>query len=270
MLAFILPLKPKSQSKDWKKDCALLEASIRSLQNQQSGNYRIYVVFSDDPQLKHSFEEVAFISFPFSFRFFDQIPYAAELLSSFDNDKIMMERRWDKSRKIFWGCSVALKDGCDYVMAVDADDLVSGRLVQYIDARTREKDIPGFFIDKGFLYYPRKKRLISIDRHMQNFNGSTHILKADFIKIPDFDTGEWHDYNLFTSHGWLLHRLRETYGIQLEAIPFPAVIYVAHGGNISGVAQLSFKERVKRFIKFMVKGQTMNNSLKKEFMIMSL
>ena len=69
MLGFVLPFKPKSQSKNWQKDCALLENTLRSILNQQSENYKIYVVFSDDPQLPITSEKVTFIKFPFPFLF---------------------------------------------------------------------------------------------------------------------------------------------------------------------------------------------------------
>ena len=116
----------------------------------------------------------------------------------------MLERRWDKSKKIFYGCKIAKEEGCTYLMSVDADDLVSNRLVSYIDDRIKENDVPGFYIKKGFLLHTGEKRMIKISEGMQNFNGSTHILKTDYVEIPDFNTGEWMDYNLFTSHGWIL------------------------------------------------------------------
>lgn len=267
MLAFILPLKPKSQSKDWKKDCALLDATIHSLLNQQNGNYKIYLVFSDEPQLQSISDKVILVKFPFSFYSFSEIPGSKNILPHFNNDKTMLERRWDKSKKIFYGCKVAKEQDCGYLMSVDADDLISNKLVTYIDNQTQGNDIPGFFVDKGFLYYSGKRRMIKINKGMQNFNGSTHILRAEFVTIPDFINGEWMDYNLFTSHGWILSRLKEKYGIELEAIPFPAVVYVAHGGNISKVSQLNFKEKFKHLIKLIIRAQHINATIEKEFAI---
>lgn len=265
MIGFILPLRPKSQSKDWKKDCALLEATISSLLKQTSENYKIFVVFSDDPKINISSSRLFLIQFPFSFLKTAEIKEAADMLPDFGNDSVMLERRWDKSRKIFYGCKKAKEDGCNYLMSVDADDLVSKELANYIDRRVKEKEVHGFYVDKGYLYSFGSKRMIYINKGFQNFNGSTHIINADLVPIPDFENGTWMDYNLFTSHGWIRQRLKDSHGIELEAIPFPAIIYVAHGGNISNVGQLYIKDKTKQFIKKIIRGKAVDGYVKEEF-----
>lgn len=267
MLAFILPLKPKSQSRNWENDCALLKSAVNSLLNQKSNNYKIYVVYSDDPKLNIVSDKLHLIHFPFPFTSSNEIPEFNEILLHFSNDTIMLERRWDKSRKIFYGCKAAKEDGCKYLMSVDADDLISNKLVAYIDHATRDKNAPGFYIDKGYLYSIGNKRMIIINRDMQNFNGSTHVINSELIVIPDFNTGKWMDFNLFTSHGWIVYRLKQERGVQLEPIPFAAVIYVAHGGNISKINKLNILDHLKRRIKNILYGQTINDELRKEFLI---
>lgn len=267
MIAFILPLKPKAQSKNWEKDCSLLQKTIESLLNQRSGNYKIFVVYSDEPEIKNSSQKIIWVKFSYPFVSFNDIPDATIILPHFKNDKVMLERRWDKSKKIFYGCKQAKEQGCTYIMSVDADDLISNRLVEFMEKRITVDDCPGFYIKSGYLLQHGKKRMISIKDGMQNFNGSTHILRSDLLAIPDFEKGKWLDFNLFTSHGWVLHRLKESRNVQLEAIPFPAVIYVAHGGNISKVGSLNFKERIKQWIKLIVRGQQLNKSIRKEFAI---
>lgn len=267
MVAFILPLKPKTQSKNWESDCSLLYSTIKSLLNQRSSNYKIFVVFTDEPTIKNPSQKVIWVKFPYPFISFNDIPDAAIILPHFKNDKIMLERRWDKSKKIFYGCKQAKEQGCTYLMSVDADDLVSNRLLPYIMGRISEENIPGFYISKGYLLRRGAQRMISIDEGMQNFNGSTHILKADYVPIPDFENGTWLDFNLFTSHGWLLSRVKELYGIELEKIPFAAIIYIAHGGNISKVSSKTFSQTVKHFIKLVLKGRAITQHLKNEFAI---
>ena len=266
-LGFIIPLKPKSQSKDWAKVCALLKATITSLLNQTSTNFKIYVVFTDDPKIEITSERLIFIHFPFPFATTSEILESETILYRFGNDPIILERRWDKSKKIFYGCKKAKEDGCKYLMCVDSDDLVSNKIVAHIEKKLEENATPGFYIEKGYLYRSGKKRMIYISRDFQNFNGSTHIIREDFITIPDFEKGVWMDYNLFTSHGWIRYRLNETYGIELDPIAFPAVIYVAHGGNISNVCNLTMKEKMKNFVKLILRGQWIDTNIKKEFSI---
>lgn len=265
MIGFVLPFKPLLQSKNWEKDCALLEATIGSLLSQKSGGYKIYVVYSNKPDININSEKVKLIAFPYPFMPADKIPEAKEMLHHFSHDSLMLERRWDKSRKIMYGCVEAIKDGCDYLMSVDADDLISDQLVKYISERVQETKLPGFYINRGYLYNYGGSRMISINKDMQNFNGSTHILHASLIRQPDFDNGKWMDFNLFTSHGWILYRLKEEAGVELEPIPFPAVVYVAHGGNISNVSSQKGFARLKHFVKIILRGQYLTDKIRKEF-----
>lgn len=265
MLAFVLPFKPKSQSRNWQKDCALLEATISSLLNQESEDYKIYVVYSDNPNLQLLSDKISLIHFDHAFVEFENTPDADNSLSN--RDKLIVARRWDKCRKIFYGCKKAKEDGCLYIMSVDSDDLISNKLVSYIDEKTREKDIPGFYITKGYLYRPSSKRIIRVEKNMQSFNGSTHILRSDLIKIPDFENGGWLDFNLFTSHGWIVDRMKLEHKVDLEPIVFPAVIYVAHGGNISNVNPVNIFPLIKYFTKLIIRGRWVTNDLKKEFSI---
>lgn len=266
-LGFIIPLKPKSQSNDWDNTCVLLKATITSLLNQTSANFNIYVIFTDDPKIEITSERLTFIHFPFPFVTTPEILKSDNILDLFRNDSVNLERSWDKSKKIFYGCKMAKDDCCEYLMSVDSDDLVSNKLVAYIETEIQKKDTMGFYIEKGYLYRSGNKKMIYVKKDFQNFNGSTHIIKSVFINIPDFEKGVWMDYNLFTSHGWTRHRLKETHGKELKAISFPAVIYVAHGGNISNVSRLTKKEKMKNFIKHIIKGQRIDRNIKEEFSI---
>lgn len=183
------------------------------------------------------------------------------------NDKIIVARRWDKSKKIFLGCKKAKEDGCHFIMSVDADDLISNKLVGYIAQREEQEKISGFYINKGYLYRPSSKRMIRVNKNMQAFNGSTHILHIDLIKIPNFDNLLYTDINLFTSHGWVVARMKMEYDVELEPIPFPAVVYVAHGGNISNVSNLNMIGKLKNIVKLIVRGKWVTKVIKKEFCI---
>lgn len=268
MLGFILPLRPQAQSKDWKKDCKLLEATIGSLFNQRSQHYSIFVVYTDLPRLPQEFlnsDKLNLVYFPYPFMQSADIPDANEILYLFSNNELMLERRWDKSRKIFFGCLQAIAAGCKYLMSVDADDLISNKLVGHIEKEAQNLDIPGFYINSGYLYRIGESKMISIPNDMQNYNGSTHILHSKFIKMPDFEKGKWLDFNLFTSHGWIRERLKQESNSTLIPIPFPAIVYVAHEGNISNVGYLKGLDRFKYFLKIVLRGRKLTQKTKKEF-----
>lgn len=264
MIAFIVPFRPKSESKNWGNDCALLQQTVRSLLNQAGDNFKVFVVYTDKPELQ-SDDRVEPVHFPYDFAGIESVPGHEKIMHQFNNDKKMFERRWDKGRKITYGSMIAKQKGFRYIMSVDADDLVSGKLATYITKRITESDVHGFYIDKGYLYRNGDSAMILVPEKMHLFNGSTHIIREDFVAIPDFETGSWTDFSLFTSHGWIKNRLKEKYGCILEPINFPAVIYIAHSGNISKVNQLNFKDKVKRFIKMLIRRKSITREVREEF-----
>ncbi len=267
MIGFVVPFRPKSESKDWQNDCLLLQHTVDSLLNQLDDAFEIFVVYTDEPSIKISDKKVHLVHFPFPFTGIDKIEGHEKILHQFNNNTKMFERRWDKGRKICYGSMIAKKNGHKYIMSVDADDLVSNKLVQHLRERTAGKDVPGFYIEKGYLYSSGASAMIKVPEKMHLFNGSTHILREEFVPIPDFSSNDWHDYSLFTSHGWIRNRLKDKYGIIIEPISFPAIIYIAHSGNISKVNQLGFKDRLKRFVKLIVRRQPITSKIRAEFLL---
>ena len=101
MLAFIIPLKPKSQSKNWENDCLLLQQTIASISNQECKKFKIYLVFSDKPEIVLDAFDIEYISFPYSFPSLSDIPNATSIMPHFNNDSVMLLRRWIKAGKFF-------------------------------------------------------------------------------------------------------------------------------------------------------------------------
>src|SRR5690606_4716603 len=133
-------------------------------------------------------------------------------------------------KKITYGCKIAKEDGCDYIMSVDADDLISNQLLNYIEANNNNGKVPGWYIEKGYVVSEGGNWAIR-QKKMHLFNGSTHILRSDIINIPDFNSTEWHDFSLFTAHGWIKGRLKKYFNIEIEPIGFYAVVYIIHHNN---------------------------------------
>jgi cellulose synthase/poly-beta-1,6-N-acetylglucosamine synthase-like glycosyltransferase len=120
----VIPLRPKSESTDWSQDCKILKNTIQSLLQQSYSNIIIYVVYSDIPIDNIENNKVKFIQSPWPFQNFSQMPFAEKWITEFGSEK-MIERRWDKGRKISYGCMLAKNDYVDYIMAFDSDDILS-------------------------------------------------------------------------------------------------------------------------------------------------
>lgn len=264
-LGFVIPFKPKFTTKSWETDNELLCETINSITNQTYPDIKVYIVFSDEPLKFVSDKRVKFLKFGYPYLKFKDIPNNENELI-FHKDKMLLEKRLDKSKKIMWGCKMAKEDGCDYIMAIDADDLISNKIAEYVNLNHDKKKVPGWFISKGIVLKYKSRIGIGND-YMNLFNGSTHIIRQDLIKIPDFETAYYLDYSLFTSHGWTVSRMEDVFKQKLKEIKFYAVIYVVHSNNTSSILKLHTYFSVRNFVKRIVRFKYIGTGVKKEFSI---
>lgn len=261
---FVIPLKPKIKSGNWSDDCKVLNKTLQSLINQISPHFRAYVIYSDMPDFILEDKRIQYIHFPYGFQEFKDIPQKEILLKDCKTEN-MVVRRWDKGRKVTYGSKIAIENNCHYIMSLDADDLVSNKLVEFIENNHRNYKVPGWIIDKGYVYKENSRYLVRVPRKMNYLNGSTIILHTNLIKIPDFSSAKYLDYNLFTDHGWAYDRMKIEYGVELELVKFPAVVYVVHGNNASFINRSEFGFTIKNVIKRILRGVFITSRIKNEF-----
>ena len=132
MIGFVIPFKSKAKSKNWELDCALLNRTVSSVLNQASSSYKCYVVYSDLPPNPVQNEKVAWIQFPFSFLESHQIADEERSAVQYGLGKFL-PNFYDQGKKSMYGSSFAKKDGCKYIMSLDADDLLSNKLAGFIE-----------------------------------------------------------------------------------------------------------------------------------------
>lgn len=248
-------------------DNHLLNRTIGCILNQRSKGieFRIYVVYSDIPENKIESLRVSYIHYPYPFQFYEDIKDGEKYFHLF-KEKFFMARFYDKAKKVTYGCKQAKEDGCLYLMNVDADDLISNKILEFVNHNNNNGIIDGWYIPKGYVW-ENGSRIIIRQKQMQNFNGSTHIIREDIVKIPDFSSSDWLDYNLFASHGWILSRLKQYMGKVLQPISFPAVIYVVHESNDSKIKNSISGKSLKGLAKKILRGQLLTRKLKDEFFI---
>jgi hypothetical protein len=209
---------------------------------------------------------VVYQEIPYGFKKYLEIENREDLLDKFKSEK-MVVRRWDKARKLCYGSKLAKEAGCDYIMALDADDLLSERLLAYLANDTEEHKRRGWFIEKGYLHQQGSNYLIKVPKNMRFLNGSTHVLHSDLVKIPDFSSLDWQDYNLFTDHGWIKDRIKESEGSELHPVPFEALVYLVHHSNISQIERKEYSFTLKGIIKRILRRRILTQRLRKEFNI---
>jgi len=267
MLGFIIPVKPKEYSKNWQLDNQVLERTARSVCNQNSNNFKLIIVYTDKPEIKYEHENLHYLQFPYE-------EVSVKEIADWEERKqwyspVFAERMMDKSRKIILGCQLAKSLGCTYLMGVDSDDLISNRLGSFI-SRYPGKNGAGWRISKGYVYEENAALAVK-NKSIWQMNGSTHIIRADLVKIPDFTTNfNLFDYSLFQSHVYTYQRLIDFEKEKLEEVPFYAVIYLIHSNNYSEVKNIISANSIKLFIKKVLFGKWITQKLREEFGLYSL
>jgi hypothetical protein len=264
MLAFIVPVKPKFNSKNWDKDNRLLDRTLKSLCNQTVSQFMVYVVYHDKPNAKFNHPSVKYIAYPFSYlpgaQIEDYENYAKRWYSSIKYAEYM----FDKSKKITYGCKIAKNDGCSYIMAIDSDDLISNKIAAFVNSQGNLKS--GWVVERGYVYVEGSAFLIK-QKFFQHVNGSTHIVRADLVPIPDFNDNRLFNFNFFESHGYLRLRVQQFFKEDLEVLPFYGTVYTVNSNNTSEIKKLFNSTSVKTLLKLLLRGQWISGAIRDQFSI---
>lgn len=267
MIGFVVPIKPKLVSKDWAYDNLLLERTARSVCAQTDQNFRLIIVYNELPVIGFSHPNIIFVHYPFPRVAADEIEDLENYVLKYYK-KEYAEKMMDKGKKIHYGCKIAIEAGCNYIMGVDSDDLVSNKLAEFVN-RNAHSNKPGWRITKGFIYEEDSRMLVK-KTDIQNINGSTHIIRKDLITIPDFSSNLFWNYNLFEAHGYTYGRIRDFHHELLDDYPFFGIIYIVHKNNYSNILQLTKAFSIKNVLKKIVRGKFLSKSIKREYNLFRL
>ncbi|MFY7839493.1 MAG: hypothetical protein ACOVP7_04410, partial [Lacibacter sp.] len=263
--ALIIPFRPKSESQNWETENEILYQTVHSLLHQTYNHIHIYVVYTDKPTFEIADSRLTVVEFPYGFKPYEAIECREALMQRFKSEKLVV-RRWDKGRKLSYGAMLAKQNGADYIMAFDSDDRISKYFFERLNQSAGNNKPAGWYIEKGFLFKEGTNYLLRVAKNMRSYNGSTHVLRNDLVPIPDFNSLDWDDFNLFTDHGWIKDRMKDTYGAELQPVTHYSLVYVVHGSNMSKINS-EFKFSLKNAAKRIVRGVWLNNDLRREFFL---
>lgn len=248
MLSFLVPLQSSQVSKSWDTVSLLFERTLRSLCNQTSPNFNVTVACHERPTINFHHPNITYIEVDFP------IPPA-----DFRPKKVR-----DRMRKHLTALQHALKTNPTHVMKVDADDLVSCRLAEYVNQHPTSN---GWYMRRGYLYEEGSRWIYQAHSDFYKRCGSCNILRADLVRVPP----NLHDNDLdfapyYTKHSTVEQRFAEQ-GTPLELLPFAGALYTyAHGENASGdrnkPATNGAIDRVKTFF---VNFRPLTHSIRDEF-----
>ena len=211
MVCFVMALKSKRLSNDWGRVSQLCEAALQSAYRQTEADIRIVLVCHESPDLKERYDsrlEIINVDFP-------PPPQDAKLTMT------------DKWRKVAAGMVRAGQLKPNFVMIMDADDLVSNGIATWAREHPNSN---GGVIRRGYIYCPGSRWIV----RENNYNcGTNAIVSARLIQFPK-DTSE-ESFGACSVLRWghtAIEGELAKAGTPLEVLPFRAGVYtIAHGDN---------------------------------------
>ena len=213
MLTFGIPLRSKEASHDWAMVTTCFNHTLWSVYNQTDPNFRVIVACHDVPKLKRDYDErVEFISVD------TPIP------------RTPSEMMVDKGYKIHEIAMRLREYGGGFAMMVDADDIQSNRIVEYVNSH---QEANGFVAHSGYFYHIGDSY---VKKGLRFPNGSSTIVKYNIKDLPfkHYDpprpSCDENPHLIRKRHGSIPDICRKM-GRPLESLPFEVSIYVRDTGD---------------------------------------
>jgi len=231
VIAFVTSLPHPDVCHSYRKRSVMFLDTLDSVLNQSETDLRVVIVANEPPECALPDDpriEVVRVGFP-----------PATTLGRPSDVGIEA----DKGAKLGVGTSVAMRYRPTHLMFVDSDDFIH-RDIAALAAAHPEKS--GWFADSGYLHQrgSRSVRLLHEGFHLRN--GSTHVMRADILAVPDDIDPAAHREEVFERIGRgvvssTMGRHRpivgyfETLGAPLSPFPFSAAVWeIGTGENSSG------------------------------------
>ena len=248
MIYFGIPLRSKASSNNWEQICLSFNRTLWSVYNQTNPSFKIIVVCHEIPNLlKHYDERVEFIQV--------NIPFPENL----------DEQMCDKGYKVHTIGKRIREMGGGFTMIVDADDLYSNRIAQFVIDNPNQN---GWVMKTGYEYIWFKNHLKLSLKHPPQPIVNYKVVDLPYDLKNAMNSSDINaKYIIRKGHG-NIEEVCKQLGRPLQKLPFIAHIYVKyHGDNHSVLTgQDTFLRRFSRF--FMPKIDILENVRKKvEFSI---
>lgn len=264
MIAFVIPFRSKATSDNWPLHSSLLLRTLNSLLNQTDKNFLVILVYTDLPDFRLDHENLVWLQFPYDFLKVKDIDDYESYAKPYFSTEIFAEYGMDQARKSTYGCKLAKEMGSEYIMSVDADDLVSNKMAKFVNLNSSSSN-PGWYVNKGYVFVEGTKYIYRYPKNLNSFCGSTYIVRADLVSIPDFKSRNLLDYNFFSGHVWLKERLKQYHNAVLLPFPLYAIIYILNSVSWGGTFFIYSKKGILKWVKIILYGQLLSKKIKNEF-----
>jgi hypothetical protein len=262
--------------KDWPLACAYFKQTLSSLFNSTNGNYRVVVAGHEAPDFQLPSDP------RFKFLHLDHPLPSQEngyYLAAVKDKLINLEAAWKYARSTW---------DPHYVMKLDWDDLVSSRLVGWLE---NARDEAGYLIKHGWVWRSGSRYVIQFTEYFDRVCGSCLIVRSDLAdRTGPFLTevegtvlneagrqfAANDQYSLVPGSGigtLLLNDNHQRYAAQfaylghrLETVSFNAAVCRLHEDNAGGGESQGI-QTVRMFLGRIRRTRLVTPALKKEFML---
>ena len=239
---FCIPLKSKQTTNNWPLIESLFNRTLKSIYNQSVDDFRIIVACHEIPA----------ISTPIDSRLeFLQADYKPpKMAGDITMDKSQEHIRLsDKGAKKDMLANKLYEYGGGYVMFVDADDLISRRLVEYV---LRDGHKYGYIIKKGY-EYNYQSSMIKYEFWFHRICGSSLILnlsKEDLATHKGIKNSTSAYTKLMSRGHYYVNENSRKLRRPLKTLPFFGAMYVINTGENESQMfdNIGWKRKIMRLV----------------------
>jgi hypothetical protein len=273
-VAFLIPFASRRAKSRWDIACAHLRQTLKSVQNSSSESYCVVVAGHDSPDFNvETNAKIRFLSVD------HDLPQHRDAVVS---------GRLDKLAKIgaAWNCAKSTWNP-RYLMKLDADDLISARLVQWLENFGRD---PGYLIEHGWVWRSGARYFVQFTEYLDRVCASCLIVRSDIadqegpfltgvegIRLDEaglnFATSD--HYSLVPGSGTstvLLNDSHQRYAAQfaylgqkLSILPFTAVVYRIDNPDSNSAALETGRPTLRMILGTIRRTKLLTRTLKGEF-----
>lgn len=232
MIYFGITLRSKAVAKNWAHVVEDFTRTLDSVYQQTNPDFKVIVACHDLPELTREYDS--------------RVEFLQTDVPTPTNSFEMMQ---DKGYKLSMIGKRIREYGGGYTMIVDADDLVSCRIAEYVNKHPGRN---GFVSKHGYIYnkgeaWVRKALLPDqVCGSCLIVNYSVDDLPAELPSSPADESGE--KYILRKPHPSIRPYLQE-HGRPVDIIPFPTTVYVRNTGDNHSMldgGRLGLKRRLEQ------------------------
>ena len=275
-VAFLIPIASPRRVKNWHVACSYFKQTLSSIFNSTHGNYCVVAAGHELPEFQLPQDpRFKFLSLDHPLPSLERSYY----LAAVQDKLIKLGAAWEYAKSTF---------NPEYVMKLDWDDLVSSRLVEWLENASRE---PGYLIKHGWVWRSGSRYLIQRTEYFDRHCGSCLLIRSDvadttgpflthvegvILDEKDSQFAANDHYSLVPGSGTttlLLNDSHQRYtaqfaylGYRLATLPFNATVCRLHANN-AGADEALGTETLRMFLGRVRRTRLMLPRLKKEFML---